>query len=85
MGSSSLIKERLSRQTRSQTRLNQKEQDHKSDMEVFMSYLLVLIMSLFLFSCSTFQFSASEKIHYPGQQDDRHLDDFSRRDGFFNR
>ena len=75
MGSSSLIKERLSRQTRSQTRLNQKEQDHKSDMEVFMSYLLVL----------TFQFSASEKIHYPGQQDDRHLDDFSRRDGFFNR
>ena len=67
------------------TRPYLKEQDHKSDMEVNMSSLLVLVVMIAIASCASFEAPVLEKAQSPGYQKVRLIDDRSMKAGFFER
>jgi hypothetical protein len=67
------------------TRLQLKEQDHKSDMKVNMSSLLVLVVMIAIASCASFEAPVLEKAQSPGYQKVRLMDDRSLRAGFIER
>ena len=67
------------------TRPYLKEQDHKSDMEVNTSSLLVLVIMVAIASCASFQAQVPEKVQSPGYQNVRLMDDRSLKAGFYER
>jgi hypothetical protein len=75
MGSSSLKTSFQAVNTIERSGLNIKSKTINSGMEVFMSYLLVLLFSMLLLSCSTTSKLSEVEVKSPGYQYGRQMDE----------